>query len=60
MMTRILAALAMMTALTSCGADGEPIQPTANLGVNIGSSGIHPSGSVGMRKGRVAVNVGLF
>lgn len=59
-MIRLIVALGMIAALASCGADGEPIKPTANIGVNIGSSGVHPSGSVGMRKGRVAVNVGLF
>ena len=58
-MTRILAALALV-ALAACGADGEPVQPTANLGINVGTSGVSTSASVGVSTGPVTVNVGLF
>lgn len=38
-------------ALAGCGADGEPVQPTANVGVGVSSSGVHTGASVGVRKG---------
>lgn len=46
-------------ALVGCGAAGDPIRPTANLGVSIGSNGITPNASVGARSGPVSINVGL-
>ena len=45
--------------LAACGADGEPIQPTANIGIGIGSGGAHVGARVGVRQGPVAISVGL-
>ena len=44
-MKRILACLSLV-ALAACGADGEPIQPSMNANVGIGSNGV--SGSTGV------------
>ncbi|MBU3260061.1 argininosuccinate lyase [Roseovarius sp. PS-C2] len=57
-MTRIFAAL-MLAALAGCGADGEPIRPTAQANVGVGSHGV--SGSVGttLRRGNVSVGMGV-
>lgn len=38
-------------AVAACGADGEPVQPTANVGVGVSSSGVHAGATVGVRKG---------
>nr|WP_170327311.1 argininosuccinate lyase [Ruegeria arenilitoris] len=46
-------------ALAACGADGEPIQPTASLGVGVGSSGTHVGGGVGFRRGGLGVYLGV-
>ena len=43
----------------ACGADGEPIQPVANLGLGIGPGGAHVGARIGVRQGPVAVTVGL-
>ncbi len=59
-MIRLIAALLTAAALTACGADGEPIQPTANLGVNVSNSGVNLGASIGARKGPVSVNVNVF
>ncbi len=47
-------------ALSGCGADGEPVQPTANLGVGVSTSGVHAGASVGVRKGPWAISWGQF
>ena len=46
-------------ALVGCGAAGDPIRPTANLGLSIGPNGITPNATLGARSGPVSVNVGL-
>ena len=46
-------------ALVGCGAAGDPIRPTTNLGVSIGPNGITPTASVGAQSGPVSINVGL-
>lgn len=45
--------------LAGCGADGEPVQPTMNVGVGIGSDGVHPYGGVGLNKGPFSVFFGI-
>lgn len=59
-MTRLILALTTAAALSACGADGDPLQPTANLGVNVSNSGVHAGASVGVRKGPVSINVNVF
>jgi hypothetical protein len=46
-------------ALAGCGADGEPITPTAKTNVNISTSGVSVGTNVQMGHGPFAVNVGL-
>lgn len=46
-------------ALVGCGAAGDPLRPTANLGLSIGSNGVTPTASVGATNGPVSINVGL-
>lgn len=56
---RVVLLIAAGFALAACGADGEPIQPTASLGVGIGSSGTHVGGGVGFRRGGLGVYLGV-
>lgn len=45
--------------LAACGADGDPIQPTMDLGVGVGSSGVHTYGGLGLSSGAVSVFLGF-
>ena len=55
-----LASLTAATvALAGCGADGEPVRPSLNAGIGIGSGGVHVGGNVGVRKGPVSIAIGL-
>ncbi|QFT58952.1 hypothetical protein FIU94_08950 [Sulfitobacter sp. THAF37] len=56
---RILLALLSLAALAACGADGEPVRPTANSTVTLSSSGMYGGTSVGIRKGTFAASLGL-
>jgi hypothetical protein len=58
-MIRGIAFCALM-ALVACGVDGEPVQPTLNAGVSLGSGGVSTNVSVGARKGPLSINWGLF
>jgi hypothetical protein len=58
-MMRIIA-FGLLTALAACGAGGEPIKPTLNAGVSVGTVGVNSNVSVGARKGPFSVNWGLF
>lgn len=58
-MKRIVIALLMTAGLTACGADGEPIRPTAGVGVSVGTGGVSVGGSVGASIDNVTVGVGL-
>jgi len=57
-MKTTLTFLSLLT-LISCGAAGEPIRPTTNLGLSIGPNGVTPSASIGAQSGPVSVNIGL-
>ncbi|WP_424832363.1 argininosuccinate lyase [Ruegeria sp.] len=46
-------------ALAACGADGEPVQPTFNAAVGVGSSGSYVAGGVGVNRGPVGLFVGF-
>ena len=48
-------AILSFVALAACGADGEPVQPTASI--NVGSGGV--SAGVGVSKGPIAISIGL-
>ncbi|MEL6609453.1 MAG: hypothetical protein AAFO93_11145 [Pseudomonadota bacterium] len=56
---RLVIGLAVAALLASCGADGEPIRPSANVGVSLGSGGLSTSASVGASQGPVSIRVGL-
>ncbi len=56
---RVLLALGMVVAVASCGAQSEPIRPTANLGLSIDSSGVNPTASVGARSGPLSIGLDL-
>ncbi|MGB3243794.1 MAG: hypothetical protein WBB25_04630 [Sulfitobacter sp.] len=45
--------------LAGCGADGEPVQPSANTNVTLSSSGVSVGTNVGLRRGPFSVNLGL-
>lgn len=55
-MTRTLAILALL-ALAACGAEGDPIRPSASVGV--GSGGTEVGGSVGLSTGNVSLGIGV-
>jgi hypothetical protein len=56
---RVVLLIAAGFALAACGADGEPIQPTASLGIGVGSSGTHVGGGVGLQRGGLGVYLGV-
>ena len=58
-MIRALALLACL-ALVGCGADGEPVQPDATIGIGVNSGGIHAGGTVGVSRGPLRVGVSFF
>jgi len=58
-MRKTLYTFGILVVLTACGVDGEPVQPTANVGVSVGTSGVHTAASVGVRKGPLAISLGL-
>ena len=55
---RYVFAFLSLAALAACGADGEPVQPSANLNIGISNSGIHTGASVGLRKGPLGIYLG--
>lgn len=59
-MRNAIFALIGLAALAACGVDGEPVQPTLNAGVGVGSGGgVHVGGAVGLHKGPVSVYLGF-
>ena len=58
-MIRAFCLLALL-AVAACGADGEPVQPSANLSIGVGSGGVHAGGTIGVTKGPLSVGVGVF
>ncbi|WP_299689030.1 hypothetical protein [uncultured Tateyamaria sp.] len=58
-MIRAVALLSFL-ALAACGADGEPVQPDASIGIGIGSGGVHAGGTIGVSSGPLRIGVSLF
>ncbi len=56
---RVILLISAGFALASCGADGEPIQPTMSANVGVGSSGTYGGVGVGLRRGGLGVYLGL-
>ena len=52
--------LLVFLALAACGADGEPVKPTANLNVGVGSNGVSTGASIGLRKGPLGISLGQY
>ena len=59
MIARAFAILSLF-ALVACGADGEPVQPDAAIGIGIGSDGVHAGGTIGVSRGPLRVGVSIF
>lgn len=58
-MIRALALLSLL-ALAACGADGEPVQPDAAIGIGVSSDGVHAGGTVGVSRGPLSVGISIF
>ena len=56
-MTRTVAILALVLGLGACGADGEPVQPTAKANVTLTPKGVRVG--TGGRIGRGPLSIGL-
>lgn len=48
-----------LLALAACGADGEPIRPTASSSITMSSSGVSVGSTLGLRRGPFSVALGL-
>ena len=55
---RKLFAIGLIGFLAGCGAEGEPLRPTAKLGFGIGLGGISPKISLGAKGSPVGIGVG--
>ncbi|MEP2028608.1 MAG: hypothetical protein ABJI96_07855 [Paracoccaceae bacterium] len=58
-MRNAIALLAVMVVLTACGVDGEPIRPTAAVGVSVTPNGVYPSAGLGASTGPLSLWLGL-
>ena len=48
----------ILLALAGCGAAGDPWQPTANVGMTVGSGGVSTTTTVGATNGPFTISVG--
>lgn len=53
-----IAMIMALVALAACGAEGDPLRPTAGLGIGIGPGGISVRPNVGVTDGTSRVGVG--
>jgi hypothetical protein len=58
-MQKWILALMVAAALSACGVDGEPVQPSLNAGVSVSNSGVHPRVGVGLNKGPLGIYLGF-
>jgi len=56
---RVVLLISAGFALSGCGADGEPIQPTMSANIGVGTRGTHVGGGVGLRRGGLGVYLGI-
>ncbi len=56
---RALFTLGFLGFLAACGAEGDPLRPTANLGVSVGSGGVSQSVTVGAQNSNSSFSVGF-
>ncbi len=52
------AVLGVVALLAGCGAEGDPLRPTAGLGIGIGPGGLKVRPNVGVTDGTARVGVG--
>ena len=52
-------AVAMLLAVAACGAEGTPIRPSANIGLNIGPDGIATQASAALTSGIFSLGLNL-
>ena len=48
-----------LLALAACGADGDPVRPSASVGVGFGSGDADVGAAVGLSSGNVSLGVGF-
>lgn len=51
--------IAIFGFFAGCGADGEPVTPTVNSSVTLGTNGVGVSTSVGVKKGPFTLGINL-
>ncbi len=51
--------LSAVLLIAACGADGEPVRPTATTNINVNPNGVNVGTNVRVGKGPFAVNLGL-
>jgi hypothetical protein len=52
-------AILSLLALAACGADGEPVKPTASSTITMSSSGVSVGTAVGLRRGPFSLALGV-
>lgn len=55
---KIIFVMGALAFLAACGAQGDPLRPTANLGVNFDSGGMSQSVDVGASNANMRFSVG--
>ena len=58
-MTRFLIGALLLIGLVGCGADGEPIQPSMNTSLRVGTDGVSASTGVSLSKGPLSIGLAL-
>lgn len=51
--------LAAAVLLAGCGVDGEPVQPSMNVGIGVGTGGVNTYGAVGLSQGPLSIFLGF-
>lgn len=51
-------ALFGLLALSACGVDGEPVQPTANANISVSPSGVYTNVGLGLSQGPLSIYLG--
>ena len=56
---RVVITLGLLGFLAACGAEGDPLRPTANLGMSVGSGGVSQSVTVGAQNSNSSLSIGF-
>ncbi len=56
---RVIVLLIAGPALSACGADGEPVQPSVNANVGVTTDGSYVYGGLGLHRGPVSIFLGF-